>query len=156
MQLIATKKYFYQAGGGLAVVVLVIYKRAGLAFLLTLAVTVGFTDAFNHHVLKEIIARPRPCQVLPDIVSAMNCPRNFSFPSNHAAVSFAAATLISRCFRPAAVLVFIFALLIGYSRVYSGVHYPADVLGGALYGSLIGALCYRYIYFRLAKFVKKS
>jgi len=84
----------------------------------------------------------------------IRCSNSFAFPSNHASNTFAAATLISLCFRNTALLALALALLVCYSRVYLKVHYPSDVLGGAIYGSLIGYLCYRHIYSRLLKLTK--
>ena len=61
---------------------------------------------------------------------------------------------MSLCFRNTTLLAFALALLVCYSRVYLKVHYPSDILGGAIYGSLIGYLCYRQIYTRILKFIK--
>jgi len=154
MLFITRKENFYQAGIVCAVAILVVYKRHGLAFLLTAAAAIALTDASSHYILKEVIARPRPCNALPDMEMIIGCSGSFSFPSNHAGNTFAAATLIGLCFRNTTLLAFAFALLVCYSRVYLKVHYPADVLAGALYGSLIGCLCYRHIYSRFLKFIK--
>ena len=154
MVYITMKHNFYHLGIACAVAILVVYKRNGLAFLLTVAATVALNDASSHYILKEGIARPRPCHVLPDLEMIIRCSNSFSFPSNHASNTFAAATLMSLCFRNTTLLAFALALLVCYSRVYLKVHYPSDILGGAIYGSLIGYLCYRQIYARILKFIK--
>ena len=154
MAYITMKHNFYHLGIACAVAILVVYKRNGLAFLLTLAATIALNDASSHYILKEGITRLRPCHVLPDLEMVIRCSNSFAFPSNHASNTFAAATLMSLCFRNTTLLAFALALLVCYSRVYLKVHYPSDVLGGAIYGSLIGYLCYRHIYSRLLKLTK--
>jgi 4-amino-4-deoxy-L-arabinose transferase-like glycosyltransferase/membrane-associated phospholipid phosphatase len=87
------------------------------------------------NTLKYLIARPRPCSVLEGIHLLAACGKSFSMPSNHAVNSFAVATafwLLRRDFMTGAYL--LVAAAIGLSRVYVGVHYPADVLAGALLG----------------------
>ena len=148
------KQNFYHLGIACAVAILVVYRINGLAFLLTLAATIALNDASSHYILKEGITRLRPCHVLPDLEMIIRCSNSFAFPSNHASNTFAAATLISLCFRNTTFLAIAFALLVCYSRVYLKVHYPSDILGGAIYGSLIGYLCYRHIYTRILKFIK--
>ena len=153
MLFITIKQNFIHIGIACLIAILIVYKRYGIAFLLTLGATVGLTDASSHYILKEGIGRLRPCHVLPDLINTVNCSNSFSFPSNHAGNTFAAATLISLCFRNTTLLAFACALLVCYSRVYLKVHYPFDVLAGALYGSLMGYLGYRYIYLRISKFI---
>ena len=72
---------------------------------------------------------------------------NYGFPSCHAANSFCLAVYLSLCFRGkrAAVLLFTWAALVSYSRVYLGVHYPGDVIGGMFVGSVY-AVVFFYIY----------
>ena len=154
MLFITIKQNFIHVGIACMIAILAVYKRYGLAFLLAASATVGLTDASSHYILKEGMARLRPCHVLPDLINAVNCSNSFSFPSNHAGNTFAAATLISLCFRNTTLLAFSFALLVCYSRVYLKVHYPFDVIAGALYGSLIGYLGYRYIYLRISKIIQ--
>jgi undecaprenyl-diphosphatase len=154
MAFITMKNNFYYLGIACLVAILAVYRLNGLAFLLTVGITVALSDASSHYILKEGIARLRPCHVLPDLEMTFRCSNSFSFPSNHASNTFAAATLISLCFRNTTLLAIGLALLVCYSRVYLKVHYPFDVLGGAIYGSLVGYLCYRHMYFRILKLVK--
>ena len=151
MLFITIKQNFIHIGIACIVAILIVYKRYGFAFILALGATVGLTDATSHYILKEMIARVRPCHVLPDLINTVNCSNSFSFPSNHAGNTFAAATLISLCFRNTTLLAFACALLVCYSRVYLKVHYPTDVLAGALFGGVMGTLGYRYIYLNLVR-----
>ena len=153
MLFITIKENFLYAGIVCIAAVLVFYKRYGVAFIVAVGATVGLADATSHYIIKEIIARPRPCQTLPDLINVVNCSNSFSFPSNHAVNNFAAATLISLCFRKATLPAFMCALLICYSRVYLKVHYPSDVLAGALFGSLMGYLGYHHIFTRILKLI---
>jgi undecaprenyl-diphosphatase len=154
MVFMTMKNNFYHLGIACAIAILIVYRLKGLVFLLTVGATIALNDASSHYILKEGIGRLRPCHVLPDMEMAFRCSNSFSFPSNHASNTFAAATLISLCFRNTTLLAFALALLVSYSRVYLKVHYPFDIIGGALYGSLVGYLCYRYIYIRILNFIK--
>lgn len=99
-----------------------------------------FTDQFGYRVLKEIFHRIRPCNVLSDVLTPIGCNGTYSFPSNHALNNFAAATFFYRLFPKLKWILFITAALIALSRVYLGLHYPSDIIGGALLGCAIGYL----------------
>lgn len=122
----------------LAVVLLAIPKtrRFGLALALALVLD----GIFCNGLLKPIIARARPYQLHPGVQLLIAPPSDYSFPSGHAAASFAAASALAfshcRHWRPAVVL----AVLISLSRLYLYVHYPSDVLCGALLGILCGLI----------------
>ncbi len=102
------------------------------------AATVWAADLVTLAV-KEITGRPRPFQVLPEADPLLRVSFGGSFPSGHAATSFAGAVVLSFLVRRAAPALFVLAAAIAFSRVYVGAHYPLDVLGGALVGSLVGA-----------------
>ena len=87
-------------------------------------------------LLKHLIARSRPYDCILGLIPLITPPTDYSFPSGHTAASFAVGALLFRKLPkrygiPALVL----AALIGFSRLYLGVHYPSDVLAGALLGT---------------------
>jgi undecaprenyl-diphosphatase len=108
-------------------------KKGRLAALLA-GVCLALTDQLSSSVLKPYFARVRPCNTLENVRLLVNCTRAFSFPSSHATNFFAQAALFSYTYRKLTPVLFPLAVLIGYSRVYVGVHFPFDVLCGALLG----------------------
>ena len=89
--------------------------------------------------LRQLIGRDRPFVVYPEPRPLVHPPSSGSFPSGHAAAAFACATVIAWASPRLAVPVYVVAALVAWSRVYVGVHYPLDVLGGAVLGVLVGA-----------------
>lgn len=91
----------------------------------------------SSHMLKHIFERQRPCQVLENVRLLVGCSKSFSMPSNHAVNAFAIAATFSHFFRKTAVPMFLIAALVALSRIYVGVHYPSDVIAGAVLGGVI-------------------
>jgi undecaprenyl-diphosphatase len=91
-------------------------------------------------LLKRMCRRARPRQSISDWTTLLDDPDAFSFPSGHAAVAFGVATALATGDSRIAAAEIAFASAIGFSRIYLGAHYPADVLAGALLGVLCGAL----------------
>ncbi len=86
--------------------------------------------------LKGLITAPRPCATLP-VRAPIGCETTGSFPSAHAALVFSVLPFLNG---PASVLYLIYSALVGLSRIYLGVHYPLDVVAGAIIGVVIGKL----------------
>lgn len=108
--------------------------------VVALAFGILFSDQLNSSVAKFILARPRPCHVLPYVHLLVGCGSGFSFPSSHAVNNFCGAVILSFFFPQAAVWLYSFAAIVSFSRVYVGVHYPSDVLGGAVIGIVCGLI----------------
>ncbi len=109
-------------------------RREDRRALIVVIIVVLMSD-FVADTLKHLIQRVRPCNALPDVQILVGCTKSFSFPSGHAANSFAAAVYLSYIYRRYAPIFFFLSIIIAYSRIYVGVHYPLDVVGGALVGS---------------------
>jgi undecaprenyl-diphosphatase len=106
--------------------------RTGIMSAAGQALTLGATFA-----IKEIVARPRPFETLEGVqVKHQWSAVGHSFPSGHSSQAFVIATVISLSYHDPAVTIplFLWAGAIGYGRVYLGVHYPTDVLGGMIIG----------------------
>ncbi len=97
------------------------------------------------YILKTAIRRPRPYETLWDVhVNNPGSADAYSFPSGHTSGAFALATMLSLRYPKSYVIVpaFVWAGMVGYGRVYNGVHYPSDVLGGAVLGAGSSVLTY--------------
>lgn len=102
------------------------------------ALALTLSDQISSGILKDLIQRPRPCQIMSELNLLVNCGPAFSMPSSHAANSFAQAALFGTLLSKSRWYVLIGAFLISISRVFVGVHFPGDVLAGALLGIFIG------------------
>lgn len=102
-----------------------------------LVATTALTTNFLTSLFKYVVQRDRPPTVVLDPEPLVGVPSTSSFPSGHTSTSFACAYVISRLAPRLTVYVFVLAALIGFSRIYVGVHYPLDVLAGAVLGILV-------------------
>lgn len=128
-------------------------RRGKIAAILIIFLVV-ISDQVGFKLLKAYFERPRPCTVLPDVITPIGCAGSFSFPSNHALNNFAVATFFYLLYPKLKWILFISATLIALSRVYLGVHYPSDIIGGALIGILFGYLFAR-LQFRIENFIEQ-
>jgi undecaprenyl-diphosphatase len=127
-------------------------KWYGFLVLFFVALTIASADQLSVHAFKNVFMRLRPCHE-PSLQGMLHmvkyCGGQYGFVSSHAANSFVVATFLCGVFRQTRPYVkwilLVWALLIIYSRVYLGVHYPGDVLGGALLGIFLG-LFYLWLY----------
>lgn len=111
-------------------------RKAGIAMAVSLVLEVICCNV----VLKPFVARLRPCDVNTGVSLLIPHPEGFSFPSGHTGASFAAAAALFFGKNRMGVPAFLMAALIGFSRIYLYVHYPTDVLAGALLGIMLGWL----------------
>jgi undecaprenyl-diphosphatase len=116
-------------------------RRSGALGTLMLALVVAvasFAADSASFGVKDIFQRARPFEAHPQI-HPLYVVHSSSFPAGHAATAFAGAAVLAFVVPRLAWLLFLIAAAIGFSRVYVGVHYPTDVLGGAAVGVVVGA-----------------
>ncbi|MFC6101818.1 phosphatase PAP2 family protein [Olivibacter domesticus] len=123
------------------------YKKRGVIMILFLLATFGAADFLSASVIKPIVKRVRPCNEITlqgEVMNRIRCGSGYSFPSSHASNHFAMALFLIMVYKKRwkhiVWLGFLWAFSISFAQIYVGVHYPLDVLGGALFGSLIGYL----------------
>lgn len=128
------------------------FGKKTILIMLLVGIMITLSDQLSSALIKNLVERPRPCHEmsLADQIHLVkgNCGGAFGFVSSHASNSFALSLfliLISRRKLHAMhVALVCYAILVSYSRIYLGVHYPGDVLGGIILGSFLG-----YIFCRL-------
>ncbi|KAA2255482.1 phosphatase PAP2 family protein [Solihabitans fulvus] len=109
---------------------------------MALAAPVGFVLAYGvSNVVKLVITEPRPCQAM-HVTTVLPCdpPADYSFPSNHAALAGAAAIGVLLVHRWLGAVAVVAAVVMAYSRVFVGAHYPHDALAGLVIGAVVGWL----------------
>jgi undecaprenyl-diphosphatase len=117
--------------------------KRGRTVGILIVVLLVISDQLSSSVIKKIFERPRPCHtidgmpVVDNIRLLVDCGSGYSFPSSHAVNNFAVGTLLSFYYRRWTWACMTFASLIAFTRVSVGVHFPSDILGGAV----IGAVC---------------
>lgn len=137
---------------GLLLLGLVIYRHGKKALLILplLVLTIAATDMICYRVIKKNVARARPATTVEvqDKIRTIGVAHSHSFPSNHAANSFAVATLLAWLFPRRRYYFYTLAGIVGFSRIYLGVHYPSDVIAGALLGWLVALACIHLVFCR--------
>ena len=126
--------------------------------ILFLTVTVTMTDTMSSQLIKKNTQRVRPCNTEEvNAVSRVHCGHGYSFPSSHASNHFGIAVFLFLLFPWLSYrsLIFVWAGIISYAQVYVGVHYPTDVIAGALLGITLGYISFR-IFDSLAQILFKE
>ncbi len=126
-------------------------RRAGIGILLALLLAHLLGNVF----LKNLIARPRPYLAYPEIVLKIPPLNEYSFPSGHTITAFAAVFSLPRSLGALKRALAVLAVGIACSRLYLFMHYPTDILGGALLGMVIGYSVTCVPWFKVNKCVDK-
>jgi undecaprenyl-diphosphatase len=146
------------------------YRFRGVAIVITAIILITATDSLAHYILKPLVDRQRPCSIPPSfsrrgqgvvdgehLVSWIRLPSGMrydeSFPSQHALNNFAIAAFFVLLFKRSKWIhsLWFVALAISLGRLYQGLHYPSDVVGGEVIGIAIGfsfGICFRWLQIR--------
>ncbi len=117
--------------------------RRGRILAILLPIAVGTSDAISSQLLKPWIGRFRPCKTLEGFRLLVSCGGVYSFPSSHATNIATLAGLFAMYYPSSQWFWLIVAFLVGTSRIYVGVHYPADVVAGYLLGITVALAYYK-------------
>ena len=154
MELITRRDTWFPAYLVLVIWLIVRNRKEAVFQIITIVLAVALADQICSSVLKPLVARLRPCHepALQGLVHIVNeCGGQFGFCSSHAANGFALATTIYLFFgkNKFTILIFIWAVIVSYSRIYVGVHYPLDIIFGALIGASFANFSFTLVsYFR--------
>ena len=136
---VITSKDFLTVIGILLIFYLAVFcGKKGRIAILVLIFAVGLSDSICAQIIKPWVGRIRPSHEFNEFINLLvSKGGKWSFPSNHAANSFAFATVLSYFFEQKTLALFVLACIIAFSRVYVGVHYPLDILCGAIIGYIL-------------------
>ena len=159
---ISEKVFWYPFYGILIGLIIWRYKWNAIATLLFIALLITLADQISVKGFKEVFERFRPTHnpQIDHLVHTVKGYRggDFGFVSSHAANTFAYALFSSKLFknRYYSWFIFIWAAIVSYSRIYLGVHYPLDIIGGALLGIALGYLVF-WLYCKFGnKYLRKT
>jgi len=132
----------------LLIIIIRYFKKKSIPILLSVAVLIILSDQISSHLLKNLVKRPRPSHeiTLQGLIylSKAGPGGEYGFVSSHASSSFALFCFLSlilpKSFRNLKYILCFWAVIVSYSRIYNGVHYPGDVMGGALLGAFLAWL----------------
>jgi undecaprenyl-diphosphatase len=130
--------HWYPVYVALLAFIMLHWKKSGVMVSVLLLITILISDQFSSSVLKPLIGRIRPCEALEHVRILVGCGGGKSFPSSHAVNNFAAAQVLSSTLLKWKPYVYAIAGVVAFSRIYVGVHYPSDAIGGAMIGLLVG------------------
>ena len=120
------------------------YRNTFVWIIISLSLLIFLSDFGSVHLFKNVFERLRPCHQLEQVRIVNECGGLYSFISSHASNSFAIAFFVSIILKNIRMFIFLFswATIIGYSRIYLGVHFPFDIIGGMFWGLFVSLLTY--------------
>lgn len=139
----------------LAILIIKEYKKQSILILILIGLLIGATDRISSGMIKPTVKRLRPCHdssINSHIHMPNGCGGKYGYLSSHAANSFAIALflfLIGSKKKKWFGLLFFWAIVVSYSRIYLGVHYPGDIISGGLLGIILA-----YLFYKLFKYIE--
>lgn len=145
VMVIVSDKYFWIPFYlGLIVYLVYRYRYQSMTMLGMAIAAVGLADFVASGIFKPFFARPRPChnaEISAMVNLVQGCGGQFGFMSSHAATAFALAVffnlILSNRYTIFKIVLVVWAIVVSYSRIYLGVHYPGDIVGGAILGGFL-------------------
>lgn len=126
------------------------YRIAGIVAVLAVVL-----DNIIVTGIKNVLARPRPYITFPEVIPMVGIPSKYSFPSGHTGFAFSVALSFCKYLpKKYCVISLVISALVGFSRLYLGVHYPSDVLAGVVVGFVASGLAYYIVEFIREKIKK--
>ena len=127
------------------------FKKDFLWIILSLSFLIFLADFGSVKFFKEVFERLRPCYQLENVRIVLECGGKYGFISSHASNMFSIAFFIGLLTKRKKLFIGLFSLatLIGFSRIYLGVHYPLDIVGGMLWAIIVSMLTYLIIKLKL-------
>ena len=146
---------FFKAVSDYGVIVMAVYfvlmllwEKRKIFPVASACIVSGLLGDFTKDYLKHLVKRPRPFLDLPALEPLIKRPKGYSFPSGHTTLAFAVAFIACRILpKRYSIPALLIAVLVAFSRLYLGVHYPTDTLGGICVGYLV-ALITEFLYKR--------
>ena len=160
MWVISEKETWYPLYIILIVYIIYKFRWKSILLLLLTGVLITLSDQISVHLFKEIFQRLRPCHnsQIAEYVHLVNnyCGGKYGFVSSHASNSFAIAIFLSYLFKNKhfAYIALFWACIVSYSRVYLGVHYPGDIIAGAVLGIILGTGIFKLYKYLISKIYK--
>ena len=125
----------------IAIILLFIKKTRKCGILMLISLILGLI--LGNIILKNLIQRARPCWIDTNVTLLIPIPKDYSFPSGHTLASFEAATIIFLHNKKWGIISTMLAIFIAFSRMYLFVHFPTDILAGAILGIIISLCVYK-------------
>ncbi len=138
MPFITVEKHWYIFYAIMWLYMMIAGGKKGRTVALLVLLLALVSDQLSSNFIKDFVQRTRPCHVLQGVHLLVGCNDSFSFPSSHAVNNFAGAFFFSHFYPKLKYGLYTGAFLMAISRIFCGVHYFSDILGGAVIGLLIG------------------